>query len=467
MKLKFWGAAGTVTGSMHLIELENGKKILLDCGIYQGNKGFREEYNRSFPCPPSEIDYLILSHAHIDHCGNIPQLVKEGFKGNIYCTHATYDLVTIMLADSASIQEKDIEYLNKKRKKRGEPELDPLYTKKDVPPALERFVTLSYRMWFRIDEDIQLLFRDAGHMLGSATVTLKLHEGAKTTTLGFTGDIGRPDTMILRDPEPMPQVDYLISESTYGGKDHEVIPDAENKLADIIRETCMVNKGKLIIPAFSVGRTQMIVHTMDKMYNLNKLEKIPTYVDSPLAVNATRIFETHPECFDAELLEYMHYDPNPFGFSNLKYIRKVEDSKKLNDSREPAVIISASGMMTAGRILHHLKNNITDSRCTVLVVGYCARGTLGQRLVDGAEEVRIFGDTYPVKARILRLNAYSGHADQTEMYQFIRGCQDPKKLKQIFLVHGESNRSDLFKEHLESKGFSGVTVPKRGEVFEL
>lgn len=463
MILKFWGAARTVTGSMHLLQLENGKKILLDCGLYQGSEGFADEFNRSFPCPPKDIDMMILSHAHIDHCGNIPQLVKQGFKGRIYCTHATYDLASVLLQDSAGIQEKDAEYENRWRKRKGRKLIEPLYTVKDVPRALNNFVTLPYGKWHRLDEDVELLLLDAGHMLGSASVSLKVRDGNKVHKIGFTGDIGRYGRMILRDPEPMPQADYLISESTYGGKEHESIEDAADKLAEIIREACVERKGKLIIPAFSVGRTQNIVHTLDRLENGGRLPRIPIYVDSPMAVNATEVFRMHPECYDEELLDYIAYDPNPFGFNNLHYVRKAEDSKELNTKAGPFVVISASGMMTAGRILHHLRNSISDKRNTILVVGYCAKGTLGSRIVNGAEKVRIFGEEHPVHARVLRLNSYSGHAGQDEMLKFIRKGQDPRKLKQIFLVHGEEDRAMKFKDYLEKNDYKRVIVPLRGE----
>lgn len=467
MKVKFWGAAGTVTGSMHLLELKNGFKILLDCGLYQGSEGFAEDYNRNFPCPPSEIDLLILSHAHIDHCGNIPQLVKEGFAGEIYSTHATFDLANILLQDSAKIQEMDAHSNNKWRSRKGLPLIVPLYTPKDVPRAMSNFVSLSYGKWHQINPEIELLFLDAGHMLGSASVNLRIHEGNRTIRIGFTGDIGRYDSLILRDPDPMPPCDYLISESTYGGKEHKVSDHLEEELLEIVRHTCLEKKGKLIIPAFSVGRTQNIVHTFDKLETKGLLPRIPIYVDSPLAVNATSVFEAHPECYDEDLQEYLLEDPNPFGFNNLHYVRSVDASKAINDSREPSVIISASGMMTAGRILHHLRNNIEDERTTILVVGYCARGTTGEKIVNGAERVKIHGKSYAVKAEVKILNGFSGHAGQDEMLKFIDSSQDPKKLKHIYLVHGEGKRSAKFQDYLNAGGYKFVTIPGRGDEFEL
>lgn len=467
MKVKFWGAAGTVTGSMHLLELDSGYKILLDCGLYQGSEGFAEDYNRSFPCPPSEIDLLILSHAHIDHCGNIPQLVKEGFSGQIYSTHATFDLANILLQDSARIQEFDAKTNNKWRARKGLPLITPLYTPKDVPRALSNFVSLSYGQWHRITPEIELLFLDAGHMLGSASVNLRIHEGNRTLRIGFTGDVGRYDSMILRDPVPMPQCDYLISESTYGGKVHNISDHLAEELLDIVKKTCFEKKGKLIIPAFSVGRTQNIVHTFDRLETEGRLPRIPIYVDSPLAVNATSIFEAHPECYDEDLQEYLLRDPNPFGFNNLHYIRSVDASKAINDSKEPCVIISASGMMTAGRVMHHLRNNIEDEKTTILVVGYCANGTTGSKIVNGADRVKIHGKTYSVNAEVKILNGFSGHAGQDEMLKFIEAGQKRKELRHIYLVHGEDNRSAMFREYLNANGYKFVTAPARGDEFEL
>lgn len=465
MKVKFWGAAQTVTGSQHLLELDNGRRILLDCGLYQGRESFADEYNTEFSAPAHTIDYLVLSHAHIDHCGNIPQLVKSGFNGPIYCTPATYDLATILLKDSAMIQEKDAEYENKHRKRRGLPEVEPFYTKKDVDPALNLFKTIPYEKWQKIDDDIEVLFRDAGHILGSASVTLKIKEDGREIMLGFTGDIGRPNRQILEDPKPMPEVDYLICESTYGGKIHELNPQAEDHLFRIFHKTCVEGKGKLIIPAFSVGRTQDIVHSLDKLENEGKIPKsIPVYVDSPLAVNATDIFKAHPECFDDDLVEYMRTDPNPFGFNNLHYIRSVEESKKLNRREGPCVIISASGMITAGRILHHVRNNIEDVRNTILLVGYCAKGSIGSRLASGEDKVRIFGETYKVKAQIEKLHAFSAHGDQEEMGAFI---ENQKGAKQIWLVHGDPNRSEKMRDWLQDRGFGKVDIPLRGEQFVI
>lgn len=467
MRIKFWGAARTVTGSMHLLLLKDGRKILLECGIYQGSEGFKQSYNREFPCPPSEIDLLILSHAHIDHCGNIPQLVKEGFRGEIVCTHATYDLASILLADSAKIQESDAEYENRGRRRRGEPEIEALYTTKDVAPALSHFITYPYDRWVTVMPGVKLMFRDAGHMLGSASVNLRIDEDGKEIKLGFTGDVGRRDREILRDPQPMEPADFVISESTYGGREHESLPETEEMLLKLIHETCVERKGKLLIPAFSVGRTQDIIHILDRLQNQGRMPKIPVYVDSPLAINATRIFEVHPECFNEELIDYMHRDPDPFGYPGLHYTRDVASSKRLNVMQGPAVIISASGMITAGRILHHLRHNVENPNCTVLIVGYCAQGTLGERLINGAKEIRIFGDEYRVKARIERLNGLSAHADQSEMFDFIEQSHPAGRLKHLFLVHGEGDRSQMLKDYFLERGYSNISIPERGTEFEI
>jgi metallo-beta-lactamase family protein len=452
---------------MHLVELANGTKFLLDCGIFQGGDGFHEEMNREFPCDPSEIEALILSHAHIDHCGNIPQLVRAGFRGNIFCTSATRDLCSIMLSDSAQIQEKDAEYDNKHRKRKGLPMVEPLYTTEDVAPALERFVTFPYQRRFSVCDGVEVEFRDAGHMLGSASVTVYLQEGKRSIKLGFTGDIGRPGRPILRDPVAMPEVDFLISESTYGGVDHESTPESEENLLKVVYDTCIKRRGKLIIPAFSVGRTQEIIYVFDKLENQKRLPPIPVYVDSPMAVDATRVFEMHPECFDNELVQYMKRDPSPFAFSKLHYVRSVESSRQLNDLKGPAIIISASGMITAGRILHHVKHNVGDADNTILLVGYCAKGTIGARLAAGEKRIRIHGQEHEVKANVEKLSSFSGHAGQTELFEFIHQSQKPADLKRLFLVHGEEERSEAFAKFMREKGYANVHNPMRGETFEL
>ncbi|MGB3466366.1 MAG: MBL fold metallo-hydrolase [Cyclobacteriaceae bacterium] len=465
MKLKFCGAAGTVTGSCHLLELDNGYKILLDCGLYQGSDDFLENFNREWMFDPSEIDVMVLSHAHIDHAGRIPKLVKDGFGGDIICTSATRDLAAIMLMDSGNIQEQDAKYLAKKKYYTGP--TDPLYTSEDAKESLQQFVGIAYNRWFKITEDVWLQFHDAGHILGSASVTLKVkRQGLKDTTVGFSGDIGRPDRPILRDPQFMPELDYLICESTYGGKEHQGRPEDEEALLKIINRTCVTNRGKLIIPAFSVGRTQELIYMMDKLETAGKLPPIEVFVDSPLAINATEIFAAHPECYDMNLIEYMATDPNPFGFRGLNFVRSAEKSKAINEYEKPCVIISASGMMQAGRIRHHLFNHIENSRNTILVVGYCAPGTLGARIRNKPDTVRIFGQEKEVKANIEIMDSFSAHADQGEIIDFLHN-QKRDKLRNIFLVHGEEDRQLVLKEALQDAGFGEVTLPKLGETVDI
>ncbi|PHN05608.1 MBL fold metallo-hydrolase RNA specificity domain-containing protein [Flavilitoribacter nigricans] len=471
MKIKFCGAAREVTGSAHLLTLDNGYKILLDCGLYQGHSSDYKSFNENWLFDPAEIDCLVLSHAHIDHSGRLPKIVKDGFKGNIISTHATRSLCAIMLLDSAHIQEKDAEFYNtrilpKKRKKGKDVSYrEPLYTKDDVEVTMDRFVGYPYNQWFRINEDVEVLFKDAGHILGSASVTLRIRENGETKMFGFTGDVGRPNRPILRDPQRMPEVDYLICESTYGGKDHEAPPAEMDHFLRIIKETCVERKGKLIIPAFSVGRTQEIVYMLDQLETAGKLPKIPVYVDSPLAVNATMIFGTHPECYDKQLHEYLLIDDNPFGFNSLTYVRKVEVSKSLNNRTEPCIIISSSGMMNAGRVKHHLFNSIDQDKNTLLIVGYCSPETPGGKLRSGAEEIRLFGEMKPVRARIEIMDSFSAHADRNELLDFVE--HQKGKLKTLFLVHGTIERQEKFRDMLNENGFGDVQIPQLGESIKL
>ena len=417
---------------------------------------------------PEKIDVLVLSHAHIDHTGRVPQLVKDGFEGDICCTHATRSLCAIMLLDSAKIQERDVQWHNARilKKKKGDKSKlrRPLYTSEDANKAMGMYVGYSYNKWHRIHKDVEIMYRDQGHILGSASVTLRIEENGKKTLVGFTGDIGRPDRPILRDPQPMPEVDYLICESTYGDRDHETTPEQSDRFLEVIRHTCLEKKGKLIIPAFSVGRTQEIVYMMDKMETQGLLPKIKVYVDSPLAVNATEVFGAHPECFDDELNEYLLIDDNPFGFNSLQYIRKVEASKKLNSSQEPCVVISSSGMMNAGRVRHHLNNNIDNKKNTFLIVGYCAPNTAGGMLKNGIEKLKIFGKYKPVEAEIISMASFSAHGDRNEMKDFI---SNQKKAKKIFLVHGDYDVQKEFKKFLQQDGFGDIVVPEKGQEIEL
>lgn len=468
MKIKFCGAAQHVTGSAHLLTLSNGYKILLDCGLYQGHSKEMKDFNENWLFDPAEIDCMVLSHAHIDHTGRIPKLVKDGFSGTIYTTHATRSLSAIMLLDSAGIQERDAEYFNKRQLKKSKakqrPLREPLYKSEDAERCIKQFVTMDYDRWFPISPDVQVLFKDAGHILGSASVTLKINDGGKEIRLGFSGDVGRPNRPILRDPQPMPEVDYLLLESTYGDKEHIGKPAEADKLLKIIENTCIKKKGKLIIPAFSVGRTQEIVYMLDQLETAGKLPRIPVYVDSPLAVNATKIFGAHHECFDRQMRNYMLVDSNPFGFNNLTYVHEVEVSKSLN-KRGAAIIISSSGMANAGRVKHHIFNSIDQKQNTVLIVGYCAEGTPGQKLRDGVDEIKLFGELKPVLADIEVMDSFSAHADSSELIDFINNQKS--RVKKVFLVHGEIKRQTTFKSLLAEKGFETVEIPALGEEFEL
>lgn len=465
MQITFCGAAREVTGSAHLIQLDDGFTILLDCGLYQGYDKDMADFNRRWRFEPQDIDCLVLSHAHIDHSGRIPKLVKDGFSGPIYCTHATRSLCAIMLLDSAYIQERDAEYENKRNKRRKEEMVEPLYTTQDVKPAMDLFVTSGYNRWTRINERVEVLFRDAGHILGSASVTLRIQENGRERILAFTGDIGRPNRPILRDPQPMPAAEVVITESTYGDRLHEGRPNEMKHFLRIIEETCVEKQGKLIIPAFSVGRTQEIVYMLDQLHTHGKLPPIPVYVDSPLAVNATMVFGSHPECYDNQLNEYLLMDDNPFGFNSLVYARDVEISKSLNVSQDPAIIISSSGMMNAGRVKHHLFHNVSNPRSTFLIVGYCAPGTPGAVLRNGAETIRVFGEEKPVRARIEVMDSFSAHADRDELAHFLE--HQRKSVRQLFLVHGDYDAQQEFARLLEEKGFPKPEIPELGQSFQL
>ncbi|MBL7817376.1 MAG: MBL fold metallo-hydrolase [Saprospiraceae bacterium] len=466
MTIKFCGAAREVTGSCHLLTLDNGFTILLDCGLYQGRSALLKDFNENWLFDPAAINCMVLSHAHIDHSGRIPKLVKDGFSGTIYSTHATRELANIMLLDSAGIQERDAQFDNKKAVKQGKkPLAEPLYTDEDVRAAVKLFASYNYEHWFHIHENVQVRFTDAGHILGSASVTLKITEGEKTTLLGFTADIGRPNRPILNDPQPMPECDILLCESTYGDRLHEEAPEETARFLKIVEKTCVEKRGKLIIPAFSVGRTQEIVYILDKLVEAKKLPPIPVYVDSPLAVDATQVFINHPECFDGDLHEYMLKDPNPFGFQNLTFIRDTEGSKKLNASDEPCIIISSSGMANAGRVKHHLANNIENWRTTVLIVGYASPDSPAGILRSGGKLLRLFGEVKKVNCEIEIMDSFSAHGDYKEMLQFIDNQKD--KLKKLFLVHGDFDTQITFKKFLNENGFPRIEIPELGEEVEL
>ena len=467
MNLQFCGAAREVTGSAHLLTLDDGFKILLDCGMYQGSNDKMLHFNEEWLFDPKEIDAVVLSHAHIDHSGRIPKLHKDGFRGHIYATPATHSLCTIMLLDSAKIQEQDARYYHRLHKRRGSKNKvrEPLYTQKDAKRCLQHFVGVPYNRWLNIHPEVSVYYRDAGHILGSANVTLRIGKGKRHIHLGFTGDIGRPNRPILRDPQPMPAVDYLICESTYGNRIHDEKPAEHDRFLRILNETCVENKGKLIIPAFSIGKTQELIYMMDQMANEGQLPPIPVFVDSPLSTSATEIYALHPECYDADLTEYLIADPNPFGFRNLVFTRSVQSSKKLNTRTKPCVIISASGMMNAGRVKHHLANNIEDARNTFLIVGYCAPDTPGGALRAGADKVRVFGEWKPVNARVEVMDSFSAHADRDEMRHFLNNQYED--VRELFLVHGNYPVQKSFAEVLEADGFRSVQIPHLEQRFTL
>lgn len=469
MKIKFIGAACEVTGSKHLITTNNGTNILLDCGMFQGKGLETDQLNRNLMFDPKEIHYLILSHAHIDHSGLIPYMYRKGFRGSVVCTNATRDLCSIMLADSAFIQELDAKWYNKKLERKGRTDfIEPIYNIEDAEACMDLFIGVAYNRRFYINDQINVKFFNSGHLLGSAVVSLEIKEEGEKKSIVFTGDVGRPHNKLLCPPEPFPQCDYFISESTYGNRLHESIESQEGAFLEIINDTCVEKGGKLIIPSFSIGRTQEIVYTLNKFYNAGKLsKKIKVYVDSPLSVNATEIFKLHTGGMNSDVKKTMITDPDPFGFNTLTYIKDVQESKALNTSPHPCIIISSSGMMEAGRIKHHVANNVANPKNTILIVGYCTPSSLGARIqTPNLSEISIFGIIHPIKARIAKIEGFSGHADYSEMIAYYR-CQDPSKIKQTFLVHGEYETARQFKERLEEAGFRNISTPSAGEVFEL
>lgn len=469
MKVQFLGAAREVTGSKVLITTEEGKKILIDCGMFQGKGLETDSLNRNIGVDPAELDHIILSHAHIDHSGLIPYFYRKGFRGSIVCTHATRNLCTIMLPDSGHIQEMDIKWFNKKRVKQKLPPVSPIYDVLDAERSLKLFISVDYNRRFNIDDKINVKFTNNGHMLGSAVVNLEINENGKKVRLAYTSDIGRPINHILQSPKPFPQADYLITESTYGDRIHEEIDEMEEHFYQIIHETCVEKGGKLIIPSFAIGRTQEIVYTLNKFFNDRKLPNIDVYVDSPLAVNATDIFRMHIDNLNDDVKDEMRTenDTDPFGFNRLHYIKKADDSKKLNDDDRPCIIISASGMAEAGRIKHHIANNIADPKNTILIVGYCSPTSLGARIQQpGLREISIFGNIHAVNAKVTRIESFSGHADYREMEEYI-SCQDKSLVRKTFLVHGDYDVQQTYQGYLESKGFNNVEIPAQGQEFEL
>ena len=467
MRVQFWGGARSVTGTMHLLQV-NGYQVLLDCGLYQGSRKKAFEINRNFPFDARHIDAVLLSHAHIDHSGNLPSLVKAGFKGKIYATSATRDLDALMLLDSAHIHESDVAYVNRRRRRQGKCPFEPLHTQADALATLNHFASIEYNQSFEPIPGLKAHFLDAGHILGSAIIVMDVNDNGQRGRIVFSGDLGRKGLPILRDPQVADRADFLIMESTYGNRLHESADEAKEALREAAR-SAYDQHGKLIIPSFAVGRTQEVVYRLNQLWEERALPPIDVFVDSPLAVNVTEVFRLHPECYDTEMLDAMlrETDRDPLGFRHLSYIRHVEKSKRLNTLTTPAIIISASGMCEAGRILHHLKNNIEDPSSIVLFVGFQAENTLGRKLLDGQDPVPIFGDEYRVKARIQRAEGYSAHADQTELLKWASRIQEKGPLKCLFLVHGEEESSFALAKALERQGISPVEVPERGQAFEL
>lgn len=462
LQVTFWGAARTVTGSMHLVEA-NGFKLLLDCGLYQGRRHEARKRNSEFPFSAASIDAVVLSHAHIDHCGNLPNLVKQGFSGPIFCTPATSDLMAVMLADSAKIQEEDAHYLNRRRG-RKEPPVEPLYRREDAHRTGRHAHPIPYDKPHQIAKGIEVRFVDAGHLLGSAMVALRIDAAGKERTITFTGDLGRRGLPILRDPAPVPPGELLISESTYGGKTHPPPEELAGNLEQVVRRT-FDRGGKLLIPAFSLGRTQSVIYFLHQLIQTGRLPNLPIFVDSPLAADATEVFRLHPECFDEETIVLLEEHPDMFGERHVHYLRAVEESMRLNGRREPCIIIAASGMCEAGRIQHHLKHHIEDERNTVLIIGFQAEETLGRRLVERRPEVRILDRIYQLRAEVVVMNGFSSHADHGDFMAFLTPLAG--STSHVRLVHGEPDRAESLAQALQEQGFRDVGIPDRGESLTL
>jgi metallo-beta-lactamase family protein len=467
MKITFHGAARTVTGSKHLLTTDKGTQILLDCGLFQGEGKNTPPLNSHWGFDPREIDYVLLSHAHIDHSGLLPKLFKDGFSGKVYATSGTISLCEIMLLDSARIQESDIKYINKRKKEKKQALIEPLYGEEDAKKTLENMLELPLNGSKVIDDEVTVSTFESGHIMGSVALHLEIKRGdGSINTLTFTGDIGRKDDAIIKGPAAFPQSDYIICESTYGNRLHAVQTDVESKLLEVVNETCVKNKGKIIIPAFSIDRTQEIIYALDQLAHDGKLPAIDVFVDSPLSVKATRIMSKHREYFNSEILEYISRDGNPFDFPNLHYVESAEESKKINTLKSPCIIISSSGMAEAGRVKHHIKNNVENPNNTILLVGYASASSLAGHLKAGDEEVRIFGDFFKVNANVESMENFSAHADYKEMLDYLE-CQNGNKTKKLFLVHGEIETQKDWADKLLQAGFLNIVIPEKGETFIL
>lgn len=466
MKIAFHGAARTVTGSKHLIHLYNGKQVLLDCGMFQGLGKETAPLNENFGFDPTKITHVIISHAHIDHVGLLPKLCKEGYAGKIYCTEATAALAILLLRDSAHIQELDLKFLNKNKGLSGTEMIKPLYTTEDVEKMIDLFEIKPMNEWYKVDEDLSVMHTEAGHIIGSTCVHLKVKDHEKTARITFSGDIGRYNDAILQSPAPFPQADVIIMESTYGDKKHPDITIGIEELLQHIVDTCVHKKGKLIIPSFSVGRTQELLFAFNQLYNKGLLPKVDFFLDSPLSIKATALVKKFPNLFNKTLKKVLETDEDPFDFPNLTFIDDVEMSKSLNFRTEPCVIISASGMAEAGRVKHHIANNILIPNNKILMVGYCEPNSLGGRLKLHPEEVTIFGQKFAVNAEIASIEHMSAHGDYDDMSQWL-SCQDPRMVKKLFLVHGEYEVQEAFKVKLLKKGFTDVMIPDMHEEIGL
>jgi len=467
LKLHFWGAAENVTGSLHHLITPGGRQVFLDCGLFQGRRQDSYEKNTSFPVPAEKADAVILSHAHLDHSGNLPGLVRQGFTGKIYATPATCDLVKILLTDSAHLMKRDLEYVNKRRVSRGQEPLEPLYTADDVEKTLQFLVPVPYLTEFRLWDELTVTFYDAGHILGSAITEIKWKDPVshEDLILVFTGDLGRDHLPILKDPALLKTADYLISESTYGGRFHDSLEFVGEQLANLIRQTHQ-SKGKMIIPAFSVGRTQEILYEIAQLKAKNQIPEIPIYLDSPMAIEATQIFNHHLECFDEETMEQLKSGQNPLFPAGVYFLKTTEESKELNESGEPCIIISASGMCEGGRVVHHIANHCSNPRNIILFVGFQGQNTLGRKILDGAEEVSIYGEEHPVRCRVEKILAFSAHADEQELISWLSHF-DKKRLKTLFLVHGEPEAQALLSSSLTAEGFNQVHIARQGETVKL
>ena len=466
MKISFHGAARTVTGSKHLLHLDNGKKILLDCGMFQGMGRDTIRLNSEWGFEPKDIDYVILSHAHIDHVGLLPKLVKDGFTGKVICTVATGDLANILMKDSARIQESDVRRINQVRDRQEREHVEALYTEEDAEKVAGMMYTLENNTPWEIEPGIELLYTDCGHVLGCSAIHLKITENGKDTRISFSGDIGRYRDVILRAPDPFPQSDYVIMESTYGDKLHGMLIPSGDELLKYVRETCIERGGNLIIPAFSVGRTQEILYLLNRLELEHRLPDLDYFVDSPLSIDATNIIKHHPECFNPQVQTLLQRDDDVFAFKGLRFIESVEASIALAEYKKPCVIISSSGMAEAGRVKHHIANNVQDAKNMILIVGYCEPHSLGGKLRDGAKEVMIFGDELQVNARVALIDSMSAHGDYDDLLQWV-SCQDADKVKQLFLVHGEYTVQTAFRERVLRKGFKDVHIPEMHEVVAL